>query len=129
MSSKLVVLLCALILPVVAQTTYIPPVTAGTNTENGGVQLHVARNGNEVIVTWVLVPDMDIKQLEIYRNTVKETKGRGRAGAVRATPSIFLDQVPDISVTYWYWLKITLNSGQEINIGPLPTPDATVWTP
>lgn len=125
MSSRLFALLCALVSPVVAQTTYVPSAPAGTV---DAPQLHVARSGNEVMITWAL-PPLEIKQFEIFRNTHKDTKGRGRAAAVRTEPAIFLDQVPDLSVTYWYWLKITLASGQVLNVGPVATPDATVWTP
>ena len=125
MSSRLFALLCALASPVVAQTTYVPSAPAGTV---DAAQLHVARSGNEVMITWAL-PPIEIKQFEIFRHTQKDPKGRTRAAAVRTEPAIYLDQVPDVSVTYWYWLKITLGNGQVLNVGPVATPDAAVWTP
>ena len=107
-----------------AQTTFAPSAPAGQE----GIKLHVARSGNDVMVTWEL-PPIEIKQFEIFRNTHKNPAGRGRAAAVRTEPAVFLDQVPDQTVTYWYWLKITLKDGQIVNIGPVATPDPTVWTP
>lgn len=90
--------------------------------------LQVARNGNEVIVSWVL-PKADIKQFEIFRNTRDQAPGRTRAAAVRTDPPVFHDTVADAQITYWYWLKITLVNGETVNIGPVPTPSAKVWTP
>lgn len=124
MSRLLFALLCALASPVVAQTTYVSSAPAGTE----GIKLHVARSGNDVMITWEL-PPIEIKQFEIFRHTRREAQGRGRAAAVRTEPAIFLDQVADQATTYWYWLKITLGNGQVVNIGPVPTPAATVWTP
>lgn len=107
-----------------AQTTFAPSAPA----DNEGIRLHVARSGNDVMITWEL-PPIEIKQFEIFRNIHKDPRGRGRAAAVRTEPAIYLDQVPDQTVTYWYWLKITLKNGQVVNIGPVATPDAKVWTP
>ena len=58
-------LFCAFAWPLVAtfaQTTYVPA-------SQDGVELNLARNGNEVIVTWSIPSDMAIKRFEIYRNT------------------------------------------------------------
>lgn len=110
--------------PLQAQTTYSPSAPTGEE----GAKLHVARTGNEVMVTWEL-PPIEIKQFEIFRNTKIDPKGRTRAAAVRTEPAIYLDQVTDETQTYWYWLKITLGNGQVVNIGPVATPDAKVWTP
>lgn len=124
MSRFLLAILLGLSLPAVAQTTYTPSAPSGTE----GAKLHVARTGNEVMITWEL-PPIEIKQFEIFRNTMIEPKGRVRAAAVRTEPAIYLDQVTDETQTYWYWLKITLGNGQVVNIGPVATPDAKVWTP
>lgn len=80
------------------------------------------------MLAWEL-PPLEIRQFEIYRNVIRDTKGRVRAGSVRTTPALFLDTVPEMNVVYWYWLKITLMNGQEINHGPIPTPAPDIWMP
>jgi hypothetical protein len=91
-------------------------------------QLNVVRNGNEVILTWVL-PSPTVRQFEIFRNTRDQAPGRVRVGSVRPEPAVFHDVLPDDSATYWYWLKITLISGETVNVGAAPTPGGKVWTP
>lgn len=124
----------ALSSPAFAQTpsTVPPPAPAPTVIGEAealkGTTLNVARNGNEVIVSWIL-PKADIKQFEIFRNTRDQAPGRTRAAAVRTDPPVFHDTVADTDTTYWYWLKITLMSGETVNIGPVPTPSPKVWTP
>ncbi len=118
-------LFCAFAWPLVAtfaQTTYVPA-------SQDGVELNLARNGNEVIVTWSIPSDMAIKRFEIYRNTHSDVKGRGRAGSVRTEPAVFLDQVADAGQIYWYWLKITLPDERVVNVGPVATPPGEVWAP
>jgi hypothetical protein len=91
-------------------------------------QLNVVRNGNEVILSWVL-PNPTVKQLEIFRNTRDQAPGRIRVGAVRTEPAVFHDVLPDDSATYWYWLKLTLVTGEVVNVGAAPTPGGKIWTP
>lgn len=109
-----------------AQVTYAPSAPAESQ---DAPRLNVARSENDVMITWFLPANLEVKQFEIYRNTQKTTAGRTRATACRTQPAIFLDVVPDLNATYWYWLKITLSNGQTVNIGPVPTPAATVWQP
>jgi hypothetical protein len=123
---RFLALLCALALPLAAQTTYIP---SAPPTEENSPRFSVARSGNDVMITWELPETLEVKQFEIYRNTSKSPTGRTRATACRTEPAIYLDVVTDLKATYWYWLKITLTNGQTINIGPVSTPDATVWQP
>jgi hypothetical protein len=127
MSRRLFALLCACAFPVFAQTTYVPSAPTGSATD--AMQLNVARSENEVLVSWVLPNGAEIKRIEIYRNTSSDTKGRGRAATVRIEPAVYIDQVTDLNVTYWYWLKLTLANDQVVNVGPVATPPATVWTP
>lgn len=89
--------------------------------------LAVARNGSEVLVSWVLPPG-DFRMIEVFRNTNPSTSGRGRASKGRPT-AIFLDTVPDLSVKYYYWLKLTRPDNTILNIGPVGTPSPTVWQP
>ena len=123
---RFLTLLCALALPVAAQTTYVP---SAPPTEQNSPRFSVARSGNEVMITWELPASLEIKTFEVYRNTQNTANGRTRATACRTEPAIFLDVVSDQAATYWYWLKITLANGQVVNIGPVPTPAATVWQP
>lgn len=127
MSSRLFALLCAFAFPVFAQTTYVPSAPAGSTSD--AMQLNVARSENEVLLSWVLPTNIEIKRVEIYRNTTNDAKGRGRAATVRVEPATYIDQVTDLNVTYWYWLKLTLANDQVVNVGPVATPPATVWTP
>lgn len=110
-----------------AQTSYLVPAKPGTPEAATSGTLEVARSGNEVIITWTL-PEGEVRTIEIYRNTQAEVKGRGRAGAVRTDVTTFHDKVPD-EQTYWYWIKLTRPNGVAVNLGPVPTPSATVWQP
>ena len=131
MPYRLCFLALVLASPLVAQNPAPAPVVELTLSEREALiqssKLHVARN--EVVVSWELPPDAAVKGIDIYRNTQSATKGRGRLDYVRPAPALFIDKVPDASVTYWYWLKIALSSGAHYNIGPVKTPDAAVWTP
>ena len=120
-------LLGVLAAPLCAQTTYIEPAKPGTPEAAVKGTLEVARSGNEVILTWTL-PQGEVRTIEVYRNITNETKGRGRVGAVRTELTVFNDKVPDAQ-TYWYWLKLTRPDGTNVNLGPVATPHATVWTP
>ncbi len=92
------------------------------------LQLHVARNGAEVSVSWV-VPAEQVRIVEIYRNTRDDVKGRNRCAALRPLPAMTVDVAPDAETPYWYWLKIIFKDGQIMNVGPAPTPSADVWAP
>ncbi len=119
---------CVSALPAGAQTTYVAPAAPGSANVAVTGSLEVARNENEVLLTWTL-PEGDFRQIEIYRNSHQNTTGRGRVTAVRATTTLYHDVVPDLTVTYWYWVKLTRGDGSVVNIGPVPTPDPSVWTP
>jgi hypothetical protein len=80
------------------------------------------------MLTWTLPPG-EFRQIEIYRNTNNGAPGRTRAAAVRSETVHYMDKVPDLTVTYWYWLKLTRKTGEVVNLGPVPTPSPTVWQP
>ena len=124
---RLVALLAFFAASLCAQTTYMEPAKPGTPEVAVKGALEVARSGNEVILTWTL-PEGEVRTIEIYRNTQSDVKGRGRAGTVRSNVVIFHDKVADDQI-YWYWLKLTLPDGRNVNIGPVATPSAAVWTP
>lgn len=122
-----VLLLGVFVASLCAQTTYVVPAKPGTPEAAANGTLEVARSGVEVLLTWTL-PEGEVRTIEIYRNTISEVKGRGRAGAVRTDVTVFHDKVPD-EQTYWYWVKLTRPNGVIVNIGPVATPKAAVWTP
>jgi hypothetical protein len=90
--------------------------------------IEVARSGADVLVSWTM-PEGEFRQLEIFRNTNSQTAGRGRVATVHDVPPFYMDQAPDLTVTYWYWLKLTRPDGTTLNLGPAATPPATVWQP
>lgn len=131
MPYRLYALLGALLLTSVvtnAQTTFVTPAKPGTAEAVKTGTLEVARTGNEVLITWTL-PEGEVRLIEIMRHTSPQAPGRGRVAGVRAEPALYADTVPDTQTTYWYWLKLTRPTGQVVNIGPVSTPDPTVWTP
>ncbi len=134
MATRILLLAAALALPAAAQTPPNTPAPASSAPQTAQVppasafQLNIARNDREVIVTWVL-PEVSIQQLEIMRGIRPEAAGRGRVASVRTSPAVYYDTVPEADTKYWYWLKITLVGGRILNIGPVPTPEAKVWTP
>ena len=114
-------LLCCFFASAVAQESS-PPVSKES------LQLHVARNGAEVAVSWV-VPADQVRAVEIYRNTRMDVRGRNRAASLPPSPAMTVDTVPDAEATYWFWLKLILKDGRIMNVGPVPTPAADVWVP
>ena len=139
MLARSILVALALALPLAAQPTPSPdaavpaPAPATTSEDDllalkQSARLHVARNGDEVLLTWEL-PELRIKGLDIYRNTADSTKGRGRLDFVKAKPSLFTDKVPDPKAVYFYWIKIVLASGETLNVGPVATPSGEVWAP
>ncbi len=128
MRFRLFALLCAFALPAVAQTTFVNPAKPGSPEAATVGSLEIARTGKEVLLTWTL-PEGEIRMIEIMRHTSPQAPGRGRVAGVRPEPPIFADTVPDEQAIYWYWLKITRPNGLVLNIGPVPTPESSVWTP
>lgn len=121
------VLLGVFVASLCAQTTYVTPAKPGTPEAASKGVFEVARSGNEALLTWVL-PEGEVRTIEIYRNNSNVAQGRGRVGASRVDATVFHDQLPDDQI-YWYWLKLTRPNGVIINIGPVATPKAAVWTP
>ena len=133
MKLRLSVLAAALALQAFAQAA--PSIASTAPTEDPTItatrksELQVARNGKEIIVSWVLPKTTEVKQFEIFRNTRDQAAGRVRAATVRTEPAVYFDAVAETDTTYWYWLKITLKNGQVVNVGPVSTPHPQVWTP
>lgn len=96
---------------------------------NDAPKLAVARNGADVLLNWQIPATLDIKLIELIRNTQRDAKGRTRVASVHARPGLYTDKVPDPSADYWYWLKITLKSGQVVGVGPVQAPPSVVWQP
>ena len=125
---RLLALVCALAVPTVAQTTFVEPAKPNTPEVSQKGSLEVARTGNEVLIAWTL-PDGEVRLLEIMRHSSSSAPGRGRVAGLRSDVRSYIDTAPDATVTYWYWIKITRPNGVIVNIGPVATPSATVWTP
>ena len=90
--------------------------------------IDAARSGNEVLLTW-RIPDGEFIRVEIFRNTNSSTAGRGRVNTTRTDVTQLLDQVPDLTVTYWYWIKLIRADGTHVNVGLAATPAGDVWQP
>lgn len=90
--------------------------------------IEAARTGNEVLLTWKL-PGGDFIRVEFYRNPNSSTADRGQVNTTRTDATQLLDQVPDLTVTHWYWLKLICADNTHLNVGPVPTPSANVWQP
>lgn len=113
--------------PVAAPASATVP-APDTATLESAVKLHLARNGQEVLIMWE-VPEASIKGVDIYRNTHARTTGRARLKFARPKPASFIDITPDAETSYWYWIKVVFNDGRSVNYGPLETPPSEVWTP
>ena len=90
--------------------------------------IEAARTGNEVLLTRKL-PGGDFIRVEFYRNPISPTADRGQVNTRRTNATQLLDQVPDLTVTYWYWLKLIHADGTHVNVGPVATPSTDVWVP
>ena len=91
-------------------------------------RLIIARSGGEVSARWEL-PDIEVRGVELLRNTQAGPKGRKRVASVSKKSTHYVDTLPDASAAYWYWLKVTLKDGRSVGLGPVATPSAEVWTP
>jgi hypothetical protein len=94
----------------------------------GMSKLDVARNGDEVSLTWNL-PDVGSGHFDLYRHNRETPTGRSRVATLYPPAKLYLDQVPDATATYWYWLVVTDANGKVSTIGPVSSKPATVWTP
>lgn len=101
------------------QITVEPPADA---------KLVLARNGVDVVVSWTLPPST-YRTIDIMRHTQPEPKGRGRIGTVGPSKPSFLDTLPDKTVTYWYWIKVTNADRSAFYLGPVICKPAEIWTP
>jgi hypothetical protein len=121
------VLLLALALPMTAALCPAAETTPPDAVPFSG-SIEAARTGNEMLLTW-RIPDGQFIRTEIFRNTNSSTDGRGRVTTVRTDVAQLIDQVPDLTVTYWYWIKLIRADGTHVNVGPDATPEAQVWSP
>jgi hypothetical protein len=127
MANCLSVLLLALALPMTAARRPAAETTPPDAVPFSG-SIEADRTGNEVLLTW-RIPDGEFIRTEIFRNTNSSTACRGRVTTVRTDVAQLTDQVPDLTVTYWYWIKLIRADGTHVNVGPAATPEAQVWSP
>lgn len=127
----LVLSTCCLLLPLAAQPVppvQTPPDAAQVVKQMEAIPLNLARDGQEIIISWT-TPSVPIRAFEIFRNTNEGMRGRLRIALVRADREMIFDSLPDPAGKYWYWIKATSYDGQVVNVGPVTTPPAKVWTP
>jgi hypothetical protein len=128
MFTRLTVVVCALNFALFTQSARAEP-AADTAALEAASKLLVARNGEEVRVSWELPQGVTIKGVDVYRNTQERAAGRTRLDFVRPQPAVYVDKVPDPKAVYWYSIKVVFTDGRVINVGPMVTPAADVWTP
>ena len=127
----LVLFTCTLLSPLAAQPA--PPAQSAPDAvqivkQMEAIPLSLARDREEVLVTWT-TPTVPIRAFEIFRNDNDGMRGRLRIALVRSDREVIFDTLPNSAGKYWYWIKATSYDGQVVNIGPVATPLATVWTP
>jgi hypothetical protein len=111
-----------------AQTpaTTTPP--AATTPAATDAPFTVVRNATGAVLTWDIATE-DVHVIELFRNTVADTKGRVRVGTVAATRTTFTDPTADKATTYWYWLKVIHNDQTHINVGPVKSAPPEIKAP
>ena len=122
---------CCLLLDVAAQSAPSSPAlpdAAQIVKQMESIPLNIARDGQEVIVSWT-TPTVPVRAFEIFRNDSDALRGRLRIALVRADREVIFDSLPDTKAKYWYWIKVTSYDGQVVNVGPVATPTGAVWTP
>ncbi|WP_187263849.1 rhamnogalacturonan lyase family protein [Pontibacter beigongshangensis] len=74
------------------------------------VELSAAPGDGKVDLSWV-IKNVDIRQVEIYRDTDSNPSGRTRIGIVSATTTSYTDLTVTNGTPYWYWLKVIAVDG------------------
>jgi rhamnogalacturonan endolyase len=69
------------------------------------VELTAAGGDGLVDLSWS-IQNVNIRQVEIFRDTDPNPSGRGRVGIVGAAETSFTDPTVTNGTTYWYWLKV-----------------------
>jgi hypothetical protein len=128
MLTRLTVVLCALNFAILARSVPAAEQSADVAALEAVSKLQVARNGNEVMVSWEL-PNVAINGVDIYRNTQERATGRTRLDFARPLPAVYLDKVPDAKTVYWYSIKVVFTDGRSITVGPVVSAPVEVWTP
>jgi hypothetical protein len=129
MLTRLTVVLCALNFAILARSVPAAEQSADVAALEAGSKLQVARNGDEVMVSWELPQGATIKGADIYRNTQERATGRTRLDFARPLPAVYLDKVPDAKTVYWYSIKVVFTDGRSITVGPVASAPVEVWTP
>lgn len=88
----------------------------------------VVRKDAEALLTWNISTD-DVFTIELFRNTVADTKSRARVGTVAASKTTYTDTTADKATTYWYWLKVIRLDRSHFNIGPVKSAPAEAKAP
>lgn len=129
MLTRLIVVLCALNFVFFVQFVRAAEPVADTAALEAASKLLVARNGDEVMVSWELPQGVAIKGVDIFRNTQPRPAGRTRLDFARPQPAVYIDKVPDPKAVYWYSIKVVFTDGRSFTVAAVVTPKADVWTP
>jgi rhamnogalacturonan endolyase len=69
------------------------------------VELAATGGDGKVDLNWT-IENVNIRQVEIFRDTDSNPSGRGRVGIVAADVTTFSDPTVTNGTPYWYWLKV-----------------------
>ena len=127
MKTPLLLLLALAVAPLAH--AQIPPVSSSATTPAAiEAPFSVARKDAEAVLTWNISTD-DVFTIELFRNTVADTKSRTRVGTVAAAKTTYTDSTTDKATTYWYWLKVIRLDRSHFNIGPVKSAPAEAKAP
>ncbi len=87
--------------------TYNSAVVGATPSDSDGtITLSATPANGSVTLDWT-ISDIDIRNIQIYRNTESTTSGRTRIGTAGSSATSYTDSDVTNDTTYYYWLKIT----------------------
>jgi rhamnogalacturonan endolyase len=93
------------------------------------VELAATAGDGQVDLAWS-IQNVNIQQVEIFRDTDSNPSGRGRVGIVGASGTSFTDPTVTNGTTYWYWLKVIDVDGKAHgSAGVEVTPEGTTPPP
>jgi len=67
---------------------------------------------NKLQITWTANPESDINHYNVYRSLTNDTLTATQLSIINYPLSIFIDNSPDYSKAYYYWIKAVDNAGQ-----------------
>ncbi len=107
--------------------TYNSAVVGATPSDTEGTVTLSATPGNgSVTLNWTTY-DVDIRNVQVYRNTESSTSGRTRIGTAGSSATSYTDSDVTNNTTYYYWLKIVDTDIETHNSGVVEaTPSSSI---